>query len=73
VLKSPLFYTVTVALATAAASPALANAWRSRPPGGPRPTPSTVPEIDAATGLIALAVVAALLALAWERRRRTAG
>jgi hypothetical protein len=73
VLKSPLLYAFTVALATAAASPALANAWRSGPPGGPRPTPSTVPEIDASTGLIAVAVVAALLALAWERRRRMAG
>ncbi|MFN3644376.1 MAG: VPEID-CTERM sorting domain-containing protein [Gemmobacter sp.] len=29
-----------------------------------------MPEIDASTSLIALAVVAALLALAWERRRR---
>jgi hypothetical protein len=37
-----------------------------------RPRPVRVPEIDASTGLIAVAAVAAALALAWERRRRAA-
>jgi uncharacterized membrane protein YedE/YeeE len=53
-------------------APAHAFWWLIRPPSTPTPTPSSVPEIDASTGLIAVAVVAALLALAWERRRRAA-
>ena len=68
--KFPTLYIATMTIATLAASPALASWWRTRPRGGSNPTPSTVPEIDASTGLIAAAVVAALLALAWERRRR---
>lgn len=33
-------------------------------------TPAAVPEIDASTGLLALAAVAAALLFVWERRRR---
>lgn len=39
-----------------------------RPAPGPEPTP--VPEIDASSGLLALAAVAAMLLLIWEIRRR---
>ena len=35
-------------------------------------TVASVPEIDASTGLLAVAALVALLALAWERRRRQA-
>jgi hypothetical protein len=38
----------------------------------PDVTPVAVPEIDASTGLLALAAVLAALALAWEVRRRRA-
>jgi hypothetical protein len=31
---------------------------------------TSVPEIDASTGLLALAAAVAILAFAWERRRR---
>jgi len=40
---------------------------------GHRRPPVNVPEIDAATGLLALAAVLALLALAHDRRRRARG
>jgi len=33
---------------------------------------TSVPEIDASTGLLALAAAVAILAFAWERRRRQA-
>ncbi|THD85245.1 hypothetical protein E7811_05935 [Aliigemmobacter aestuarii] len=35
-----------------------------------RPTASSVPEIDASTGLIALVAVLAVVAYTWDRRRR---
>ena len=35
-------------------------------------TPSAVPEIDASTALVSLAALAAVLAFAWERKRRQA-
>ncbi len=35
-----------------------------------RPSPTAVPEIDASTGLLAVAAVLAALAFAWELRRR---
>lgn len=38
--------------------------------GGGSTTPAAVPEIDASTGLLALAAVAAALLFVWERRRR---
>ncbi len=38
--------------------------------GGHNHTPAAVPEIDASTGLLALAAVAAALHFVWERRRR---
>ncbi len=33
---------------------------------------TSVPEIDASTGLLALAAVVAIMAFAWDRRRRQA-
>jgi hypothetical protein len=54
------------------ALPALAQSqtyfwwWR------PRPT-SAVPEIDASTGIVAIAAVLAATALVWERSRRARG
>lgn len=36
------------------------------------PTPTPVPEISALEGTAALAAVAAIVLLAWERRRRAA-
>lgn len=41
-------------------------------PGHQPTTVSSVPEIDASTGLLAVAAIAAVLALAWERRKRQA-
>lgn len=38
--------------------------------GGGNTPPAAVPEIDASTGLLALAAVAAALLFVWERRRR---
>ena len=35
-----------------------------------RPTTVSVPEIDATTGVLAIAAVLAVLAFVWERRRR---
>lgn len=42
--------------------------------GGPHSgsTPANVPEIDAASGVLALAAILATLALAWELKRRRA-
>ncbi|SNX71515.1 hypothetical protein SAMN05878503_1109 [Cereibacter ovatus] len=53
------------ALALLAAAPAFANNTNALPP-------SEVPEISALDGVAALAVVSALVLLAWERRRRAA-
>lgn len=39
------------------------------PSSDPTPTPTSVPEIDASAGALALAALAALMLLAWERRR----
>lgn len=33
-------------------------------------TPTAVPEIDASTGLLAMAAIGAAMLFAWERRRR---
>ena len=51
-----------VAMIFASAAPLLAS---HRPPEN-----YSVPEIDATTGLLAVAAVLAVLAFAWERRRR---
>jgi len=40
------------------------------PGGGPKPPSTAVPEISALEGTAALAAVAAIVLLAWERRRR---
>ena len=53
----------TAALASLAAAPAFANSFTPAEP---------VPEISAFDGFAALAVVAALVLLAWQRRRRAA-
>ncbi|SLN55559.1 hypothetical protein ROG8370_02512 [Roseovarius gaetbuli] len=39
--------------------------------GGSTTTASSVPEMDAASGTLAIAVVLAALVLAWEIKRRT--
>ncbi|MCC5955722.1 MAG: VPEID-CTERM sorting domain-containing protein [Natronohydrobacter sp.] len=49
--------------------------WNWFGSGGSSSSPSTtvaVPEIDASTGLLAMAAVGAALLFAWERRRRLA-
>lgn len=58
-------------------SPALAGGDRGRPNGAqmsskPKPGITNVPEIDAGSGLTALAALGASLILVRERRRRTA-
>jgi hypothetical protein len=45
--------------------------WSGGWSGGGSSTVHAVPEIDAGTGLAALAAVLAALAFVWERRRRT--
>lgn len=61
-MKSLLGRAVAVgAMIVASAAPLLA---------GHRPTTQSVPEIDATTGVLAVAAVLAVLAFAWERRRR---
>lgn len=58
------------------AAPTLAQGFSGgRPPFADRPGGrpghvASVPEIDASTGLLALAAVAAALLFVWERRRR---
>jgi hypothetical protein len=59
---------LTATALAASAAPALAQSvtwhwWR------PRPT-SAVPEIDASTGIVAIAAVLAATAFVWERNRR---
>lgn len=79
----PLLLAIAVAC-TVTAAPALAlGDWPGfRPghpgghdrgrPGGHGPTPvASAPEIDAGSGLAAVAAVLAGLAFAWERRRTT--
>ena len=63
-LKTALATVATLPLLASGASAQMLCTWL----GGCRPT--TVPEIDASTGLLALAAVAAGLAFVWERRRR---
>lgn len=52
------------------AAPLLAQPMWHR--GGGHNRPHSVPEIDASAGLLAVAAVLAILAFAWERRRRAA-
>jgi hypothetical protein len=61
-------FIAVLCVTTLQSSPALAWFWQS----GPRPPrrAAAVPEIDASTAFLAVAVVATLLLLAWERRRR---
>ena len=42
--------------------------WGRTPTGST--TPTAVPEIDASTGLLAMAAIGAAMLFAWERRRR---
>lgn len=69
---------VSVLAMTAAPAAAQSGSWLwnlLRPPStspSPSPTPAAVPEIDASTGLLAVAAVLAVMALVWERRRRRA-
>jgi hypothetical protein len=64
---------LVIAWLCALASPAFAMGDRPphhpREPGGPV---TTVPEIDAGSGLASAAAVLAAMCLAWERRRRSA-
>ena len=57
-----------MAAAWGLASPALAAPRMPKPPGHPHAV--SVPEIDASTGLLALAAVATVMLFVWERRRR---
>lgn len=54
---------VTGSLFLASAAPILAQTAR--------PSAYSVPEIDASAGLLAIAAVLAIVAFAWERRRRS--
>ncbi len=76
-LKTALVAAVVFATSTA---PALAQSWwwwnwGGSSTGGSTPTtttPTSVPEIDASTALLAVAAIVAALAFAWERNRRRA-
>ena len=48
----------------------LFNWWRPRT-DPTTPTVANVPEIDASTGLLAVAAIVAVLLLVWERSRRS--
>ncbi|MCC5970330.1 MAG: VPEID-CTERM sorting domain-containing protein [Pararhodobacter sp.] len=64
---------ISALTAFAFATPLLAQAQRGVDASGGRAGGGrvvSVPEIDAATGLLALAAVAAALLFVWERRRR---
>ena len=63
---------VTVAALAASAAPVFAQAAPSRWWWNPRPPVTSVPEIDATTGVLAIAAVLAVLAFVVERRRRAA-
>lgn len=69
--STPLRATLICAgLLLAGGLPAFAMGDWPKEPGKGRPDKVTqVPEIDAGAGLGAMAAVAAILALAWERRR----
>ena len=59
-------------------NPGGGNPWGGNPggghPGGGSPgNPVAVPEIDASSGLLAIAAVGALLLLVWERSRSKRG
>lgn len=75
-LKTAYLSVLTYAATTVAASAqSYSSGWRwsggSRSGGSNEPsTVSSVPEIDASSGLLALATIAAGLALAYEIRRR---
>lgn len=58
------------ALPAAAQSADWWSRWERRNGGGDTVTASSVPEIDASTGLLAMAAVGAALLLAWEVNRR---
>ncbi|WP_245513864.1 VPEID-CTERM sorting domain-containing protein [Antarcticimicrobium luteum] len=66
---------MTSASASASASTWSGGSWTSRffdwCWGDTGDTSSRVPEIDASTGLLALATLGAALALAWEVKRRS--
>lgn len=66
---------LTGSLFIATSAPLLAQAYGTyRPRPGARPVHASVqsvPEIDASAGLLALAAVLAIMAFAWERRRRS--
>lgn len=68
---------LTGSLLLASSAPLLAQVAHGlhRPRPGARPVQSSiqsVPEIDASAGLLAIAAVLAIMAFAWERRRRSA-
>ena len=73
-IKTALVAAATFATTTA---PAMAQSWwwwwgRGTTTPTPTPTVSSVPEIDGSTAVLGLAAVFAMLALAWERKRRRA-
>ena len=70
-----LKYGWTAALYMVLSVPALADhrAGHGLPPqgqGNPHDNAVSVPEIDASSGLLAMAAVATVLLFVWERRRR---
>ena len=59
-----------MALMSGLASPGFAQQLEAVSYRGRPPRPVAVPEIDASSGLLAVAAVAAVLLLVWERSRR---
>ena len=57
-------------LMSALASPGFAQQMEAEAFRGRRPRPMAVPEIDASSGLLAVAAVATVLLFVWERNRR---
>lgn len=74
-MKNLLSLASAAAIVAGTAAPAMANIfwWLPLPTRPTQPTqPASVPEIDGATSLLAVAAISAAMLFVWERNRRRA-
>ena len=74
-MKFVLSFASTLSALSLTTLPAMAQSffwWHPTPVVPTRPTPASVPEIDASTSLLAVAAIAAAMLFVWERNRRRA-